>query len=133
MRFFKNMEKIIKELSQDHLRVLEHYNGMDLELHRQSKNNHTTAYGRYGDSRYDHIADFVGVLISDDFFASDNASSGNFDEGFLYTSSELPDVGDMIVIKSDDNKTRKFKITMRESIGTQTDVLTRYKLSNMAS
>lgn len=133
MRFFKNMEKIIKELSQDHLKVLEYYNGLELLLYRQVKNNHTTAYGRYGDSNYQLVCEFIGVLISDDFFPSDDASSGNFDEGFLYTSDTNPDVGDQIEIKSDDGRIRRFKITTKEAIGTQTNVMTRFKLSNMAS
>jgi hypothetical protein len=129
--FFKEGERILKKISANGVQVLEYYYGLDLELYRVRENVHNDVYGVHAGGKSDYIETFIGVLVSDDFFASDNAYSGNFEEGFLYTTSQSPLVDDIISVISTDNKSRRFKIIAKESIGTQTDVITRFKLSNL--
>ena len=129
--FFYEGEKILKDLSDVGIKQLEYYYGLDLELHRTNKDIHTDVYGNHAGGKTYKLKDFTGILVSDDFFASDNAYSGNFQEGFLYTSDPEVLVGDVVSVKSADGKIRRFKIILRESIGTQTEVIDRFKLSNL--
>ena len=110
---------------------LEYYYALDLELERTHKDIHTDVYGNHAGGKSYFVKEFRGILVSDDFFASDAGYSGNFQEGFLYTSAEDILVADVVAVKSADGKIRRFKIILTESIGTQTEVINRFKLSNL--
>ena len=129
--FFYEGERILKGLMDVGITHMEYYYGLDLELHRTHKDIHTDVYGNHAGGKTSLEKNFTGILVSDDFFASDNAYSGNFNEGFLYTSDKDVMVGDVVAVKSADNKIRRFKIILRESLGTQTEVINRFKLSNL--
>ena len=113
------------------IKQLEYYYALDLELYRHVHDVHDDVYGTHSGGKSELIMEFEGILVSDDFFSSDGAYSGNLEEGFLYTSSNEPKVGDIIKVISQDNKIRRFKINGYESLGTQTEVISRYKLSNI--
>jgi hypothetical protein len=133
MTFFKNVESVLKDYSSQALKQLEHYYAIDLELIREVKDTHTDVYGSHAGNKGSKVADFRGVLVSDDFFPSSPAYAGNFQEGFLYTSFTSVLVGDIVAIKSSDKKIRRFFVESFESIGTQETVFYRYKLSNLGN
>ena len=130
--FFKNMESIIKGQASRNLKQLEYYYAIELELYRAVKDIHTDVYGVNAGEKVTKICDFRGILISDDFFPSSAAYAGNFEEGFLYTSSDAPKVADIIRVRSADGKQRRFKLATFETVGTQDSVFTRYKIINLA-
>jgi hypothetical protein len=127
----KEGEKILKQIMKSGLKQIEYYYAIDLELYRTRKDIHSDVYGTHAGGKNYLVQEFEGVVVSDDMFGSDAGYSGNFEEGFLYTSNNEPRVDDIIKIISDDNKQRRFKIIVRESIGTQTEVINRFKLSNL--
>jgi len=129
--FFKEGEKILKQIMEVGIKQLEYYYALDLELYRTRKDIHTDVYGNHAGGKNYLVKDFQGVLVSDDFFASDAGYSGNFQEGYLYTSDIEPKVSDVVSVAGSDGKTRRFKIIQSESIGTQIEVINRFKLSNL--
>ena len=130
--FLKQGERILKHLSEVGIKQLEFYYGLDLEIYRTSFDEYADVYGVHAGGKEYLVKSFTGVVVSDDMFGSENTYSGNFEEGFLYTSDKEPKVGDVIKIVSDDSKIRRFKIIAFETIGTQTEILGRFKLSNLA-
>ena len=130
--FFKNMESILKDQSARNLKHLEYYYAIELDLFRAVKDIHTDVYGVNAGAKTTKVATIRGILISDDFFPSSGSYAGNFEEGFLYTSSKEPKVADIISVKSSDGKNRRFKLATFETIGTQDSVFSRYKIINLA-
>lgn len=129
--FFKNAEDIVKRISHSGLDVVLHYYGIDIELHRQTKDVYTDVYGKHAGSKEQFVKLFTGIVVSDDFFVASDAHAGNFESGFLYTQELEIRVGDIISIKSDDKRSRRHKVTLKESIGTQANVFQRYVLSSL--
>ena len=133
MTFFRDIERIIKNLSDGQLPVLEHYYGINLKLYRTDKDKYADVYGKHAGNKADFLKNFIGILVNDDFFADDKGQAGNFTAGFLYTSDLDIRVSDVIEIDSDDDKIRKFVINSKESLGTQNTVVVRYKISNLGN
>lgn len=132
--FYNEMEKIIKNNGDDGLSHLLHYYGMKLDLERQIKNDvYSRVHGSDAGQPTKKIKSFVGVLQGDDFFESSNSLHPSFQAGFLYTRENEILVGDVILIVSNDNLNRKYKIVAREAIGLTTTVFTKWKLSAMVS
>jgi hypothetical protein len=131
MRFFKEMERIVKEINTESLRVLEHYYGLELELFHEDKNGYSDVYGVHAGNNQTKIRNFIGILVSDDFYSADGQYSGNFEEGFLYTTDKDVKPTDVIKVKVSDTKIRRYKVIRKESIGMQDEVFVRYKLSNL--
>lgn len=130
--FFARMESIIKDYSTKNLKVLEFYYGIRLVLYRATRDVHTNVYGAHSGSKATAIAEFTGILVSDDFFTSGPSSAGQFEEGFLFTSYKGITVGDQVHVKSADGKVRAFVIASQETIGTQDTVFTKWKITNLA-
>lgn len=131
MRFFANMEKIIKDQGDQGLEQLMFYAGVDLKLFRQDGDQYSHAFGKHSGNRSDLIRMFVGALVSDDFFPADGAAAGNFEEGFLFTKDQGIMVSDVIEVDSADGKVRRYKVDSKESIGTQTEIFTKWKITNL--
>jgi hypothetical protein len=131
MRFFANMEKIIKDQSDIALEQLLFYTGVDLLLYRQDNDKYSDAFGKFSGNKSDLVKRFVGALVSDDFFPADGAAAGNFEEGFLYTKETDIKVTDVIEVDSSDGKVRRYKVDSYESIGTQDSVFSRWKITNL--
>jgi hypothetical protein len=127
------MENIIKNLSKEHLKVLEYYYGIDIELYRPQKDIMTDVYGQFAGNNYDLLKNFTGIVVSDDFFPSDGVYAGNFEQGFLYTSETDINVADILKLVSSDGKIRRYKIESLDTIGTQDTLFTRYVISNLAN
>jgi hypothetical protein len=128
----KEGERILKKISEIGIKQLEYYYALDLELYRPKQDEYTDVFGVHSGNQEYLVKQFEGVVVSDDMFGTDAGYSGNFEEGFLYTSDKEARVGDIIRILSDDKKVRRFKIIEFEAIGTQTEIVSRYKLSNLS-
>lgn len=131
MRFFANMEKVIKDQSDIALEQLLFYTGVDLKLFRQDNDKYADAFGKYSGNKTDMIKKFVGALVGDDFFPADGAAAGNFVEGFMYTKETDIRVSDVIEVDSSDGKVRRYKVDSYEAIGTQDSVFCRWKITNL--
>lgn len=131
--FMQDVENIIKSQGEKGLVTLMHYGGLPLGLYRSSNrgDEYSDAYGGSSGSSVEHVSDFIGVLVGDDFIQKSDHYAGNFEEGFLYTRDVniLPD--DVVQIKVANNRIRKFKVESCETIGITTDVFTMWKLSNL--
>lgn len=131
MRFFANMEQIIKDQGEIALEQLLFYVGVDLIIYRQDNDKYSDAFGKFSGNKSDLYKKFVGALVSDDFFPASGAAAGNFEEGFLYTKETDIKVTDVIEVDSSDGKVRRYKVDSYESIGTQDSVFGRWKITNL--
>jgi hypothetical protein len=133
MRFYNDMEKVIRNNGERGLEQLEHYYGVLLEVFRANPQNDVYArvHGKNRGRQGNMIAKVIGILVGDDFFPSDDEFSGGFELGFLYTRSGKIKVGDVLRIAPEDGKERKYKVESKEDIGLTDSVFEKYKLSNI--
>ena len=131
MRFFANMEQVIRDQSDLGLEQILFYAGIDLNLYRQDNDKYADAFGKFSGNKTDLIRRFVGALVGDDFFPADGAAAGNFEQGFLFTKDLDIRVSDVIEVDSADGKVRRYKVDSFESIGTQDTVFRKWKITNL--
>lgn len=136
MTFYAGIENNLKNLTEESLKVLEYYYGIDLFVYKQTENEYSEVYGISSGAQVDDAyatEKIIGILIGDDFFETDKTQAGTFQEGWLYTRSDKVDVGDVISVKRfDDNqpsKSRKYKVTYFQALGTTVAIIGRWKLS----
>ena len=132
--FYLEMEKVIKANGDRGLDQLLFYYGIDLSLFRQttkidvySKVHQVNAGGPTT-----KVKDFTGIIQSDDYSPATGNLVTKFTSAFLYTKEVDFIVGDEIRINSADDKIRHYKVIEKESIGLTTEIIVRYKLSNLA-
>lgn len=132
--FYQEMERVIKARIPGALETLMHYNGIPIKVFEQAKNKESSVYGTSSGSIENTFTEIVGIVVSDDFFESDSASSGDFKQGFLYTiNKERKFVGAYIEIgNQDDDNRRRYKITKLKTIGTTTEIIHRYEILSVA-
>jgi hypothetical protein len=130
---YDEMERIIQDQGERGLEVMEYYYGMDLEILRPNRKG--DVYGQVHGSDSGGPTNLFkvirGVLQGDDFLPSNNSHSGNFETGFLFTKDKDILVGDVINIRSRDDKQRRFKVVERQQIGFTTEIFTKWKLSSI--
>lgn len=132
MGFLNNVEKVIKEQGEAGLDHLLYYYGIELEVFRDIKEDEYSRVHRHRSGvATEKFKDIVGMLQGDDYFEADDASSGNFEAGFLYSRDADILVGDTLKIKSEDKKSRRYKIESKISIGLTTEVFTKWKIINL--
>lgn len=132
---FHNIEKIIKDRQASSVylsALLKGHAGMDLTILHQEQTVESTVYGRTAGQTQATRHPIRGIVVSDDFFPSDDISFGGFQEGYLYTNSEIPKVGDVVEINRPNNQVRRYKIHHVESIGTSNNVFHRFSLAAMS-
>lgn len=133
MSFYSDVEQIIKNQGEAGIIQLEYYNGVDLELSRQSKDSaYSGVHGRDAGQPTTVIKEIIGMLQGDDFFEANTTQRPGFIAGFLYTRDRDVVVGDVIqVIMNNGGRGRQYKVGIYESIGLTVEILKRYKLSAM--
>ncbi|MHA2202612.1 MAG: hypothetical protein ACW991_02875 [Candidatus Hodarchaeales archaeon] len=131
MRFYPAIEDIIKRQGAIGLKVTLKRYGYKLRVYKQKKDVYGRVYGSTTGSYNDTYKTIIGIATGDDFFPAGPASSGQFEEGWLYTMSEHVAAGDMIEIKSKDGKSRRFTVKTSEDLGATTEVFNRWKLVAM--
>jgi hypothetical protein len=129
--FFEQMENIVKKESRVALELALHYYGIQLKVFQQEQGVTTQAYGSAAGGEENYSSTIEGILVGDDFFEEDSAFSGGFNEGFLYTISEEKLVGAIVQVDSQDGKARRYRVRSKKSIGTTTEVFTRYELTSV--
>lgn len=126
----QNIEQVIERQSNDvYLTQLLRQYGLPLVALKQTQNEYSNVYGTDAGTTETTEHEFVGIVVGDDFFSSDGLSYGAFQEGFLYTDSEIPKPGDTLKIERPGLQIRKYKITDLPAVGTSRSVFKRYKLS----
>ena len=128
-RLYENIEGILQRYHSSYLKVLEKQYSIEMHIFKQEQNVHSSVYGGDSGEVQNEGIPFMGIATGDDFFPTSGKSSGSFEEGWLYTSSDIPEKGDFISIKPSDEKSRRYEIESREAIGTQTDVFHKFRLS----
>jgi hypothetical protein len=134
MRFLKDMERVIQNNGERGLEHLEFYYGVDLAIIRSVAGRadiYSKVHGKNRGKEGVVVDKIVGILASDDFFAADDAYTGGFELGFLYTRSDKVIVGDTLQIDSSDGKIRRFKVESKEDIGFTQTIFKKWKLSNL--
>ena len=128
MSFLSEAEKLIKQRSPSRLAVAIFYYGLDIEVFEAQLNQYSKVYGSLGGEQHTFKNNIKGIISTDVGFAPfDNAFSGNFEEGFLYTTDiDKVNVGDLIKITSEDNRSRRFKIADKQSVGHTDEVFPRF-------
>jgi hypothetical protein len=127
-----DIERILKERASNYLSVLEQRFSVKCILHRVVQNTETRVYGvEAGEEGYKRHSEFSGIVTNDNFFPSDDYSSGTMAEGYLYTTSTSPQVGDLVEVHRGDKKSRRFKIETLESLGTTEKTFKKFKLSSV--
>lgn len=127
-----DIERAIKGYAGTGLYVIEQRYGLSCDLHRVVANTQTRVYGvEAGEEGYSKHSSFLGVVTNDTFSPSDDWSSGTLTEGFLYTTSNTPEVGDLVSVDREDVRHRKFKIIAVESLGTSDRVFKKLKLASL--
>lgn len=76
--------------------------------------------------------EIIALVAGDSFFPSDLASAGTLTEGWLFTTSTLLGVGDLVALKRSDERTRRYKVVTTERVGSSQSVFTQFKLSAIA-
>lgn len=134
MSFFREIERVIKSRVPGQIEHLMFYYGIPLRVYEQVKDKESVVYGTSAGKISSTFTEITGILVSDDFFESDSASSGDFKQGFLYTQYKVRSlVGSYIrVVNQDDDNTRLYKVTKLKTIGTTTEVLHRYEVLSVA-
>lgn len=132
-RLFENIEGILQRYHSSYLKVLERMYGIEVDVFKRRENVHSSVYG--GDSgEVENVPILItGIVVGDDFFPTSGHSSGAFESGWLYTSSDIPEKGDFISIRPYDDKSRRYGVESREAIGTTQDVFSKFKLSSIGN
>ena len=131
MSFYTNVEQILKDNLNSKLEYLETYYGISVEVYRTERDVHTNVYGKHAGESIEKVTDITCIIVADDFFTTGMVGSGNFEDGFLYTSYKENLVGMTIKILSKDGKKRSYKVESTEAIGLTTDIFERYKIVNL--
>lgn len=130
MSFFQEVERVIKSRLPGAIETLMFYHGIPLKVFEQVKDKESAVYGTSNGKISDTFTEIKGILVSDDFFESDSASSGDFKQGFLYTQYKVRSlVGCYIQVgNQDDDNLRMYKVNKLKTIGTTIEILHRYEV-----
>ena len=132
MKRYEAFERIIKNREIISLKHSIDEWGVDVRVFAPRVSKESRVYGNdSGEVDESKYHDITAILTSDDFFTSGGSVSGNFNEGWLYTNDDNINVGQIVQVLSVDRKTRRYKITEQESIGTTVEIFTRWKIASL--
>jgi hypothetical protein len=105
--------------------------GQQVRIWDQPKDDHQKAYGAAAGTTPTTYRTIRGIGTGDDFFPADALRSGGFLEGWLWTDEQslIIEAGQLIEFVGEDGRSRRYHVTMSESIGWTTEIFTRYRLS----
>lgn len=131
-----DVENILRVQHQNFLETLvsSNFNRITLAVFKAVRIDYRTqVYGLdAGEESLYPAGEIEALIAGDGFFPSDLASAGTLVEGWLFTSSTLISVGDLVSFKRSDQRTRRYKIIMTERVGSSQAVFTKFKLSAIA-
>jgi len=125
-------EKVLARVHSVALAVLQRngYVSIELILYKAVKSVHTKVYGVEAGEEGVLPAGKIQALVAGDTFTSiDNHQAGTLEEGWLFTTSNLINVGDLVQIQRTDLRERKYKVVSLLGVGTTLSVFKKFKLS----
>jgi hypothetical protein len=127
--FMQEIETVLKARVPGQMETLLFYYGIPLKIFEQKQNLETSVYGTSsGNIQNTFLKEIHGILVSTDFFESDNSYAGDFEQGFLYTMYPDVPVGSYVQVDRMDDKIKRFKINNLKTIGITTGILHRYEI-----
>jgi hypothetical protein len=103
--------------------------GVDIRVYEKTQNDDSKVYGKEAAQDENLVDTIQGIITSADLVPSDGASSGTFDEGWLFTDSSRSLVGSRIEIVRDDDLKRQYQVESEISSGMTVRVFKKYRLS----
>lgn len=132
MSLFEFTESYYKEQLVTRLQDLINRFGLKIRVYRAVQNAHKSVYGTAsGDDQASSLGEIDGLIVGDSFFPADFGASGNLDEGYLYTNSDIVRSGDKLEVIRRDKVKFRFKAESLEDVGTTTRVFKKYKISSL--
>lgn len=132
MSFYKKVENALQRRQFAYLRHLEFYYGQDVNLYEMKSDEYSRTYGRSSGNLSGDYTSVCAIIVNNDVVPLGPNSAGSFTTGALYTSnSHEVNIGQVVEILSGDNRSRRFKITKKESYGVTTDVFHRYEIQSI--
>ena len=127
-----DIENILRYTHENFLETMvsSNFNRITLGVFKRRIDIQTTVYGLdAGEESLYPAGEIEALVAGDSFFPSDLASAGTLTEGWLYTSSTLLSVGDLVELKRSDQRTRRYKVVVPERVGSSQSVFIKFKLS----
>ena len=131
MTLYSKVERVLKSRNRLYLKTLEKTHSIEIRYYRHEGGLYSEVYGMESGETWGEVGCFQGMITGDTFFPASMFGSGSFERGFLFSSSDLPHVGGVIEVSSQDGRSRRFKIESKMDLGTTTDVFTRFDISAM--
>lgn len=132
MSFYKKVEEALKNRQFAYLKQLEFYYGQDVKLYEMKSDEYQRTYGRSSGALSGDYYTVCAIIVNNDVIPLGPESAGSFTTGALYTSnSDEVNIGQVVELNSGDDRSRRFKITKKESYGVTTDVFHRYEIQSI--
>ena len=123
------IEEILQKNGTIYTKVLEDQIGVEINVYHAVDTTHSKVYGTDGGEQHELSHTIQGIVVGDDFFPSSGQASGTFQEGWLYTTSKEVKAGDLISVKTEDDRARRYKVSGPFSIGMTIDIYNKFKLA----
>jgi len=126
------VERILARLHNTWLAVMERkgYVRIKLAIFKSVKDVHSKVYGvDAGEEGVVPASEIDALVVGDAFSPSDSHQAGTLQEGWLFTTSNLVNAGDIVEIKRADFRNRRYKVTVVERIGSTLAVFRKFKLA----
>lgn len=128
----RDIEAILEKNHETFLTVMQHHGlySEKVKLYRAVKNVFSDVYGRESGEEGVHlVAEIDSLVVGDSFFAGDTSSSGTFEQGWLFTTSNQVMVGDLADLYREKDGTRRYKVSALHKVGSTRTVFKKYRLS----
>ena len=129
MAFFRKAEEILALYLPRFLRIAQNYQGHQILLYKNKDSIYSTVYGQHSEKIWDDPIEIVGVVTSHGSFPTAMMLAPTFEQGYLYTTYKEAEVGDLIIFDREDNKSRKFKLESKETVGQTKEVWYKFEIA----
>ena len=129
MAFFRKAEEILALYLPRFLRVAQNYQGHQLLLYKNKDSIYSVVYGQYTEKIWDDPITIVGVVTAHGSFPTSFSLAPTFETGFLYTTYSEAQAGDLISFEREDDKSRRFKLESKETVGQSKEVWYKFEIS----
>lgn len=130
MSLLPDIERILGENSFNRLGTIENKFAVSVKVFKPVNNVYSNVYGRDSGEESQHPSETIqAVVIGDDFFPADPRSGGGFKEGWLFTTSNVVNVGDRVEIERADCRHRRYEVLSMQSLGSSRSVFKKFRLS----
>lgn len=132
MSFYKTVEKALQARQFAYLKQLEVYYGQIVEVYDMKSDEYERVYGRSSGALDENFKEVCCIIVNNDVIPLGPSEAGSFVTGALYTSHEGEiTIGQVVAIQAQDARSRRFKVTKKESYGVTTDVFHRYEIQSI--